>query len=288
MYFHDFAARAEEHGLQYVCEAVPHETEVDNLPPAARRLRAFAADRIELEQYVDFVLNRTFRRTLLCHAGAPLDRTMRPETMRRLHAASPCKPLAPDPDLRPGVSESFRTERGKSFSSTHPVAKAALTALAAIWPRAASFDELLADVHRRLRDGDDAEAILPDLLHALFWSGVVTLHVVPPVCTNVVSEHPRVTAFTRRQAARGLLVTNQRRRVLKLDDPMARTLLLQLDGTHDRGTLVRLLDREVAAGRLDIHVDGHPVVQPERIPAVLEALVEHHLRRMAGLALLVG
>jgi methyltransferase-like protein/2-polyprenyl-3-methyl-5-hydroxy-6-metoxy-1,4-benzoquinol methylase len=288
-YFHDFAGRAARHGLQYVCESEAHEAELDNLaPPIAEKVREWSADAIEREQYLDFVLNRMFRRTLLCHADAALDRTMKPETMRRLYASSGCKPLAPEPDLRPNVSETFRTERGKTFSSSHPVAKAAVVALAASWPRAASFDELLGDVCRRIGSGSEAESVLPDLLHALFWSGVVSLHVTPPRCTNVVSERPCASELARRQAANGLLVANQRGRVLKLDDPFARFLLLHVDGAHNRQALVRLLDGEVAAGRLTIQVDDQPVPDARRIPAVLEAIVEHHLRRMAELALLVA
>lgn len=288
LYFHELVSRAAAHRLQYVCEAEAHEAEIDNLAPAvANRLHALAADPIEAEQYLDFVVDRTFRRTLLCHEGIALDRTMRPATMQRLFAATGATPLGEQPDLRDGVSESFRTERGKTFSSSHSVTKAALAALASIAPRAASFDELLADVRRRLGASGDEENVLADLLHALFWNGVVTLHATPPACTNVVSSHPRASAFARRQAAKGLLVTNQHHRVLEVDDPFARFLLLQLDGTHDRGTLLRLLDREVSAGRLDLRAGEKTITDTRRIPAVLEAVLTHHLRRMAQMALLV-
>ncbi len=290
-YFREFAARAAAHGLQYLGDAEAHEAEIDNLAPAvAQKLRSFAHDRIELEQYLDFVLNRTFRRTLLVRAGVQLDRTMRPERMRRLFASSPCKPVADAPEIGPGASEAFRTERGKTFSSTHPVAKATLIELAAAWPRAIAFEDVVNGVNARLRAAhvpEEAELVVPDLLHSLYWSGVATLHVTPPRCIEHVSERPRATDLARRQAAAGLLVTSQRRRTLKLDDPMARFLLLQLDGVHDRASLLRLLDREVAAGRLDIRVDEQPITQPERIPSVLEALLDHHLKKMAQLALLV-
>jgi methyltransferase-like protein/cyclopropane fatty-acyl-phospholipid synthase-like methyltransferase len=293
MYFREFAARAAAHGLQYAGEAEAHEAEVDNLSPqVAQKLRSFAHDRIELEQYLDFVLNRTFRRSLLVRSGVPLDRTMQPERMQRLCAATACKPVSDDADLRPDVSEAFRTERDKTFSSTHPVAKATLVELAARWPRALSFEEVVNGVNARLTAAggspDDTELVIPDLLYSLFWSGVVTLHLAPPYCVETVSEFPRTAELARRQAEAGLLVTNQRRRVLKLDDPMARFVLLQLDGTRDRAALVRQLDREVAAGRLDIRVDEQPITEPERIPRVLDALLDHHLRKMAQLALLVG
>ncbi|HKO57301.1 MAG TPA: class I SAM-dependent methyltransferase [Thermoanaerobaculia bacterium] len=281
LYFRDFAARAAGHGLRYVCEAEPHAAEVDNLPAAvAEKLRGFTSDPIELEQYLDFVVNRAFRRTLLTHADVPLDRTMHVERMRRLSASSAAKPVSADVDTRPGVPAAFTNGEGKTFTSTHPVAKRVLAHLAAIWPRAASFEEAAAA-------GGDIETTA-DLLYSLFWSGVSELHLMPPACTEVVSARPRASLLARRQAAAGLLVTNQRRRVLKLDDPFARFILLHLDGTHDRAALVRLLDHEVAVGRLDVRVNDQPVRDPSRIPSVLQAILDHHLKKMAEYALLVG
>jgi methyltransferase-like protein/SAM-dependent methyltransferase len=281
LYFRNFAAHAAKHELQYVCEAEPHAAEVDNLPAAiAEKLHSYTSDAIELEQYLDFVVNRAFRRTLLTHASLRLDRAMRVERMRRLSASSAAKPVDVDVDTRPGMPAAFKNEQGKTFTSTHPVAKRVLAHLAAIWPRAASFEEVAAA-------GGDAE-VVADLLYALFWSGVAELHVTPPVCTDVVSARPRTSLLARRQAAAGLLVTNQRGRVLKLDDPFARFIVRQLDGTNDRAALVRLLDHEVAAGRLDIRVDDQPVRDPARIPAVLQAILDHHLRKMAEYALLVA
>jgi methyltransferase-like protein/SAM-dependent methyltransferase len=292
LYFHDFAARASAHGLRYIADAEPHENDLDNLGAAAAEgIRAMTSDPIEQEQYVDFVVNRTFRRTLLCHQEATRDESSRLERIRMLHAASACKAESESADLHGGVSERFTTERGKTFSSDHPIAKAALVSLAAAWPRALAFDELLGDVTARLSAAGvqaDVRSVLPDLLDSLFRTGVVMLHVVPPDCTNRVSAFPRASALARRQAAAGLLVTNQRRRVLKLDDAMARFLLMQLDGNRDRAALVRLLDREVSAGRLDIRDGEEAITAPQRIPAVLEALVEHHLRKMAQHALLVS
>lgn len=273
LYFEDFAARAARHGLDYLGDSDPFMMEVDNLPAnVADKLRQSAHDRIALEQYVDFVVNRTFRRTLLCRRGPTIDRTMRPERMRRLHAAAQLTVV----DAQNGA---FKTLQGKTFSTSHAQTKAALTALVKLWPRALSFDELHAQT-----GGDPT--ILADILYSLFWSGVVELHVFPPDCTNIVSARPRASDLARRQATAGILVTNQRRRVIKLDDPVARELLRHLDGTHDRAGLVRRLDAEVAAGRLDVSVDGR-IPDPQRIPSVLQALVDHHLRKMVEFALLV-
>jgi methyltransferase-like protein/cyclopropane fatty-acyl-phospholipid synthase-like methyltransferase len=284
MYFHQFAERAAAHGLQYMTEAEPSSTEVDNLAPAvAERLHAFTSDRVELEQYVDFAVNRMFRRTLLCHDGIAVDRAPTPAKMRRLYVSSSIKPLADTPQVRDESSESFRTERGATFSSNHPLAKAALVALSSAWPEALAFDAL----SQGLGTDCDDEA-LTDLIASLHSSGVITLHALPPNCTRVVGAFPRVSPLAQQQAAAGLLVTNQHRRVLKLDDPFARFLVAHLDGTRSHADLVRLLDAEVTAGRLDIRADGQPIREPHRIPSVLQALVEQQLRKMVEYALLVG
>lgn len=281
LYLHEFVERASRHGLRYAADAEAQMNEHDNLgPDVSSRLRTLASDTLEQEQLFDFVVNRSFRRTLLVREGAALDRTMHPARMRRLHAASSARPVSAEPNLASGVPESFQNERGKPFSSSHPAAKGLLVALANAWPCALSFDELLSRV-------DADEALLADLLWSLYWSGVAELHVEPPRCVHVVSERPRASVLARRQAERGAMVTNLRRRVLKIDDPVAKLLLLHLDGTRDRAALLRLLDGEAAAGRLDVTA-GEQRVEPTRIPMVLQAVLDHHLQRLMRLALLEG
>jgi methyltransferase-like protein/SAM-dependent methyltransferase len=280
VYFHDFASRAARHHLAYLGDAETQMNEIDNLgADAAERLRALSGDPLEQEQYLDFLVNRAFRRTLLVHEGLARDRTLQIDRMQRLHAATSATPVSAQPDLRPGVPESFQNERGKPFSSSHPAAKGLLVALAEAWPGALSFDALRA----RVPGADDA--LLADLLWSLYWSGVAELHVEPPRCVNELSDRPRAPELSRRQAARGVMVTNLRRRVLQIDDPIAKLLLVQLDGTRDRAALLRLLDREASAGRLDITA-GQQRVDPARIPMVLQAVLDHHLTRMVRLALL--
>jgi methyltransferase-like protein/cyclopropane fatty-acyl-phospholipid synthase-like methyltransferase len=322
LYFHEFMAQAASHGLQYLADAQPHLTGAGSLPPGVgERLRGFSADRIELEQYADFVLNRSFRRTLLCHAAARIADDPPPERiverLARLAAASGAKPAAAAPDLRPGVSEAFSTEKGNRFSSSHPLAKAALLTLAAAWPRALAFAALGAEVRARLAGADgrgggsassgepdpgpdgrpeapgeaggrpDGREALADLLCSLHASGVIELYLLPPACTRAAGERPRASALARHQAARGSRVTSQHRRVVELDDPVVRFLIRHLDGSRDRAALLRLLAREVEEGRLTIARDGAGADDPKRPAADLAALLDHDLEKMAALALLV-
>jgi len=285
-YFRDFVARAAKHGLQYVADAEPALGEVDALPAnVAAKLREFASNEIDLQQYVDIVTNRSFRRSILMRDDARRSDAAMP--VSRLFASSAAKPQSSDTDLRAAVTESFTTERGKPFSSTHPLAKAALVALAAQWPRSMSFDDLRNDMQSRLRTPVEAEA-LADLLTSLHAFDVVDLRATPPQCANRVSERPRTSDLARRQAASGLFVTNQRHRIIKLDDPVVRLLVPLLDGTRDHHTLLRLLDREAAERRFDLSLDGKTTVDARRVPAILQAVLDHHLKKMVEYALLTG
>ncbi|HZF13139.1 MAG TPA: class I SAM-dependent methyltransferase [Thermoanaerobaculia bacterium] len=293
LYFHRFVERAAQHGLQYLGEADSDLLGGEGFRPAiAQRLQAFAADRIEHEQYLDFLRNRAFRRSLLCHAEAPLDPEPAAERVRHLHASTFVKPAGPasePPDLAPGVAAAFRTGKEKSFTSSHPITKAALVQLADAWPAALSFDDLAAVVEARLgTSAEDVPTVLADVLHSLFSIGLVELHLTPPHLTANVSERPLATSLARAEAAAGRLVPSQLRRSIRMDDGVGRLLLTHLDGRHDRGALVDLLAREVAEGRLGIEVEGGAIGGPERLRAVLARIVEDQLLKMAGNGLLVG
>ena len=68
IYFHEFAAWAARHNLQYLCEANFSDVFLNDFPPqATKELLKLSHDLIELEQYMDFLRNRTFRKTLLVH-----------------------------------------------------------------------------------------------------------------------------------------------------------------------------------------------------------------------------
>ena len=89
MYFHEFAAWAARHNLQYLCEANFSDVFLNDFPPqATKELLKLSHDLIELEQYMDFLRNRTFRKTLLVHQDvidfAPAAARSDPVTLRGL------------------------------------------------------------------------------------------------------------------------------------------------------------------------------------------------------------
>jgi SAM-dependent methyltransferase len=125
VYFHQFAAQLGRAGLQYLGESCLQTTVRDLPEHLQRRLDEMAGDRIAFEQYVDFLRNRTFRRSILCRADAVAHA---PELSRvfELRVGALARPERPDVDVRGSGKESFRTAAGATLTTDVPPIKALL------------------------------------------------------------------------------------------------------------------------------------------------------------------
>src|SRR5262249_35896705 len=118
VYFHEFVRHAAAKGLRFVSEVQSNIVALEGLPsPVADGLRRLASDDVELEQFLDFLINRRFRQSVLCHAALMPRRHAQPEDLAKLEVA------APRSDRRLPVA--MRNER---------LLRGALAHLAAAWP----------------------------------------------------------------------------------------------------------------------------------------------------------
>ncbi|MCI0395138.1 MAG: class I SAM-dependent methyltransferase [Chloroflexi bacterium] len=254
VYFYQFVEHAAAHGLQYLVEAQFADVMPGRFPPpVVAGLRRLAKNTVELEQYMDFLKNRTFRQTLLCHREVHVDRAIRPERLANFLLATRARPAPAESD-KPEVAR-FRALDGAVFSTDHPLTRAAFLHLVRRSPQAVHFVELArtaaADCFPDPGAADlarEQHILAANLLQAYGYSGgLIELHVYAPPLVLVSGERPVASALARWQAANGLRVTNLRHERVSLDET-ARRLLLRLDGQHDRAALQAWWAREVAAG----------------------------------------
>ncbi len=208
VWFADFAAHAGAHGLAFVCEVEVGELRPGRLPEGVEpRLRDLAGgDRLALEQYVDFLLGRKLRQSVLCRAQAAP--AFAPASVHRLRAAS----------AEPAVEHS------------DPLVAPLVRVLARHFPEALAVSDL-----RRTLGVSAAE--IERALWAAVDADVVALHVHAPVYAAVAGERPQASALARRQAAQSIDVTSLRHENVRMEEPAARLLLTLLDGTRDRAAL---------------------------------------------------
>src|SRR5262249_2500275 len=152
-YFHEFADRAAARGL--VCIAEARDGQVEHLTPeSTEALERWGSGRVARQQYLDFLCNRTFRRTLLCHEAAAPAELPAASAVARLAIRAAGLPAADEVDERTGVAVEFRGDGGLTLSTNHPLIKSALVALCEVWPKPVSLDRLVEMVRSRLAGGD--------------------------------------------------------------------------------------------------------------------------------------
>jgi SAM-dependent methyltransferase len=288
VYFHEFIRHLHRHRLQFLAEANVWEME-DRVYPEeiVIQLRHLSDGNVVLrEQYLDFLKNRRFRQTLLCHDDAVLDRALRSAVIERLFVASSARPTVEQPDIgSPSAVVQFRGPRSSGLATDHRLAKAAMFYLGTIWPRAVALPELARQAWAILGESPDSVAdatgeaapdlrALCDILMNAYAAGLIELSTTAPSFTVEVSEYPTVSPIARLQAERGDdFVTTLRHGSLHIEDALARRVVCLLDGARDRAALLRDMrafvtgpgaERAATAGDAE-RVSAAPIVTAEEL-----------------------
>jgi SAM-dependent methyltransferase len=258
-YFHEFLAHAGAHGLQFLAEAEFSEMQAGVMPESIERELLPADEPLRREQYLDFIKGRMFRQTLLCHARLEVDRTPRPERRLGLWVSSPARATA-----SADGQVTFSGPGSASLTTDHGFAARVLEPIGASWPSAVAVAELAPPD----APAAEREVVCASLLRC-YAADFVQLHTCRPAACADAGERPRASPLARLQARDGELVTNLRHASVRLEDELARRLVMLLDGTRDRAALIEQLG--AAAG-----VPGEELV----------AGLERSLAALARLALL--
>jgi SAM-dependent methyltransferase len=278
VYFAEFVERATAHGLAYVSEATPT---VDTPATAQFREAMGSIDRIRLEQYLDFVRGRTFRKTLLCHADA------KPLTAPAVSAISKLalrsrvvrtEPAAEDAARGPNVV-SFKTPEGATITTNNPVMGAAFDVLVSAAPAVVPFGEIKRRIDEKvattqeaatsgLETGDESFA---QALLLCANGGLLELRVLPSLGVVRPGIRPKASSLARWQALYFEEVSTLGHWTHKLSGA-ERFLLAHLDGTKDRAQLVRVIEHAFASG--DIALEGFSPTK-ENLSGILEDVLSH-------------
>jgi methyltransferase-like protein/trans-aconitate methyltransferase len=299
VYFHEFIERAEAHSLQYLGEAhFPSMLASNHAAPVAEALNRLGRDIIEMEQYMDFVRNRMFRQTLLCHRKVKLNRALGPWTLASFRVAASLRSLGPDPEHGSSEVETFVGANDTQISISEPVVKAALLTLGEAWPATIPFQELLEKAGNSQQRTPTEEKCKPreieadnDTLGAALLAccakGLCEFQVQPEQFVTSLAERPRACSLVRLQAARGNDVTNRRHERLHLGK-FERHLVLLLDGKHDRAELIKELSLLAADGTLNVSVDDQIVTDSVEIRKIMTTALESALNQLTRAAILIA
>jgi SAM-dependent methyltransferase len=277
----EFVKEAEAAGLGYLGDSEYHTM----LPgrrgaETSEQLRELATDPVQLELYIDIVIGRTFRQSIL----------MKPATLARarhgrgasgmigLHIAGAFADL---PDVTGPGPFAFRLRARRPSDpirrlTTESAAVArALVALSRRWPATVTPEELL-----EVAAGDNApgEAVAPIVLGILFrlmMAGDLVLSTTPIRLGRGEANRPVAWSLARTDAQAGEIQTANLHHDPVDFTAMSRALLPLLDGTRDRGALIEAMAALMGQGDV-----------AARTKAAGEA-VDSALSQLEGAALLI-
>jgi len=222
VYFHEFAASLESKKLRYLSEADVESTFQGDLPKEVlRTLEQLSRDEVRLEQHVDFLRNRTYRQSLICHADQGVHRALEPAMVERFFLES---------QLLPTMSTlHFRNRfNGITLAIDDLILHSSLSILAELNRSDWRFKELVDEVTRRTNLAIDQEKLQRMLLQA-FASGHLAFHTVPPRYSYDLSGMPIASRCARFQSRSGTNVTSLSHNNVVLSD-LDRLVLQSLDG----------------------------------------------------------
>ena len=293
-YFKEFAARAGAHGLTYLADAEPSTMFVQNYGEKVRDplLRECGGSQIMMEQYLDFLVNRTFRQTLLVKQERASGIRYRLD-MARIRALEYAGVFSSEDgevltlDAREQVCRAIRNLK---VTLRLPVHKAVAQVLDERYPASTPTDALIAAVSART--GEPRAAVEPPvmaMLEELLILGAVRIRRTPPQASVSVSAFPRAPAVTRNAPGLALsagptaVACNQWHELVGLS-LLERCLLPLLDGKHSHEALAQHLATEARAGRLRFIKDEKPLTDEAALREFTQqqvALALRDLRRKA-------
>ncbi|MBE7537661.1 MAG: methyltransferase regulatory domain-containing protein [Opitutaceae bacterium] len=297
-YFRDFHNLARRHQLQYL-----GEPELSSILPAnfdqktQETLHKISGDIIAMEQYMDFLRNRTFRMTLLVPRESVINRNINPILLREMWFGTRAQPVSEKVNLATGVTEHFKVGKA-TVNSDNTLVKATLVALHNAVPQYLHFNELLAALRNLLLGRssgvmETAQAIqehviLCDQLLILMSRGMVEGLAWPHVgIASTLPEKPRVTPLARYQALNyPRHVTNLRHQSIKFD-AFARQAMSLMDGTRDRKEIIRGMAEKATQGAITVQNHGRTITDVDEIETLIAPRVTACIDQFPKLAMVL-
>lgn len=291
LFFYQFMEQAAEHELRYLGETQFSEMVPSQFAPeVSETLQKLCTDIIHAEQYLDFLRNRTFRRTLLCRADRQLERQLGEVQLKGMFVRSPLKLANEQMPLSQPGNQAFSSPSGLTATIASPLLKQGLAVLCSKYPEYVKFDDLPQLIHTgdgpfvRNKAGLESDyAELAAMLLQLLSQDLVEFRTAPVRHATQIPTSASTTTLVRHQMEDGDYVTNLRHEMIELND-MDRHLLRCVD--RDDAARLQYFRELIATEELVVSAvdnSGNGDVNDEQ----LQQLIQHGMNRLVERALLI-
>ena len=270
--FSDFMQRAESQGLAYLADTELHSMFPSTMGEEVESALEGLEDDVTQEQYLDFLVDRAFRQTLLCHGDALKDRVLDLDQFESFAFYADLT-LPRKLDLRRLKSQPFLTPDGEEVGVSHPLAKAAVAELGRRYPDSIAFSplgELARSAVAAAGGGKYAEEM--DHFFRELFSLFALQHVGASISARTFPRagvRPKLTSLSRALLDEGLDQLVSPRHTTTSLDTLARRMAMLLDGKHDADAIITLLISAITRNPAQFPEWQSSLAKPEQLSAML-------------------
>ncbi|WP_375332476.1 MULTISPECIES: methyltransferase regulatory domain-containing protein [unclassified Candidatus Tisiphia] len=298
-YFHEFINTARKHNLNYLGDSALSAMFVGNLPAkAAEQLQAIN-DIVRTEQYMDFITNRKFRTTLLCHNNVTIDRKIEPSKLSDFYTTANIIPVIPENEVdMNNTVESLgfhynNNSESPNISTSSPIIKAVFYVYADNIGNPLTLDQICKLAMKKLEKLQlkDIRAELDSVIIKLMLQGYVQIFATKPQSVYEISAKPKVSDLARYQAQKldstNLFVTNRVNAVVPLQ-LHEKYIIELLDGHNSIQQIEEKIFEKFASGVLVASNENGKISDENLLKPFISHYVDVCLQKCKRNYLLIG
>ncbi len=262
-FFQDFIRFASKFGLQFLGESNLATMWIGNLAPETSQKLATIQDGVVSGHYMDCIVGRSFRETLLVRNGVPISRNIAPETFGDIRF---CGRFVEESTSESNDRKEYKTQNGQTIFASERPSQLALKALSQAFPGSLTLEQVSAAMEAGLDSRSSTATVNKQQMATTLmqWSlaGYIDFRFQADRLQVRGMEKPKISSWTRCQARAGRHVTNLRHELLVITD-VQRHILLLLDGTHNVEAIAVKIGAMIANGTIRI-TEGQPLGRKAR------------------------
>ncbi|AAY62105.1 methyltransferase domain protein [Rickettsia felis str. Pedreira] len=244
-YFHEFMNEARKHNLQYLADCNLSTMYLGNMPlKVVEQLKA-VNDIVRTEQYMDFITNRRFRTTLLCHSDMKINRNINNDDITKFNMIFNIVPEKPikEVDLN-NASEALKFflngNKDSNLTTSSPYMKAILYTFSENLNNPLSFEKITSEANKKLHSTklNEIKAELLNNAMKLVLQGYISI-TNQKHRNNPELDKPKTTKMVIHQATHtpSMWVTNLKHEPIGVNF-FEKFALRYMDGKHDKKAII--------------------------------------------------
>lgn len=292
-YFSEFMNKANSAGLQYLSDVAISMMYLGNVKPQVAEKLQSINDIVQTEQYLDFINNRRFRSTLLCHNNLKVNRALTSDMIKKfaltanINLSEPMKGKIED---QQEVKFYIRNNPDSFLTIKSPYLMAALLVLSENQGFPLSFNSIVSRANKLFKKDAKAEIEkeFENIALNLVIKGVIDISLQERTKEKLNLQKPKIASLVEYQ----LQNTNRNWVTSSHHAPVSinifdRVALPYMNGSRNLEEISKLLVEDIKDGKLNMNKGDKKIEDVEEIQRELKHVLVQSLDKYASNGIVV-